>query len=298
MIALVLAANLMTNAACAGVPENHAQTIELLSLTEAGAARQQAENALSAAPDCAETRLAFALSLNALLRDASGFEALSLSSDYLAALDAVLAVDAENLRARMERIEFLIHAPAIAGGSLSEARVAIEALSPAYPLEAAELRLLAAREDGSDFAILAALEALADLDPGRPDAVPDLAQRLVRMGRYSDADARLADFENLIAPDDVRSRLATMWIRGRLRVLGKFEAGQAVSYLQAYLDGGGPAGFDGLPERKWALFRLGEALELSGDCPGAARYYADAATLDPGIDGLSEALERVQGCGG
>ena len=295
MIGLILLVLQLSAGACAGVPADHVATVEAQAERDLDAAIDAARDMRARAPDCATAHLAYAIAINRRLQEAKGLKALELSRDYRAALERTLELEPQDLRARMEYIEFFIYAPSIAGGSADRARREIVTLSRTHPLEAARLSVEVESRNGGEIAQLAALERWADLAPHDIEAVLRAVLRLAALERYQDAEQRLLV---LAESSDPHAALASAYWRGRIRVLGRFDLDEAPRLIGAYIEGGGVDRFPQLlPSSARALYRLGEAYELNDRCEDAARYYAQATALDPTIGGLSEASERARACG-
>lgn len=279
---------------CAAVPADHVAAIEAQAARSLDAAISAAQGVRARASQCAGAHLAYAIAINRRLQDAEGLSALSLSRDYRSALERTLQLEPQNLRARIELIEFFIYAPGIAGGNADRARRDIVTLSRTLPVEAARLSVEVEARTGSEMAQLAALERWADLAPHSIEAVLRAVLRLASLERYQDAELRLL---RLAEGGDARAAMASAYWRGRIRVLGRYDLAQSPLLLRQYVDGGGVSDLPQLlPNRARALYRLGEAHELNNDCAEAGHMYEQAVALDATIDGLSEARRRVRTC--
>jgi len=298
MNGLLIATLLAATNPCEGLPANYVADIDVRLATakpseaqidDADALRQQL-------PDCAAAQLGYALVLNRDLQEASGLAALMRSRDYRATLDRALELDPGLLRARVERIEFLIHAPGIAGGDVAAARSAIAALRSEHPVPAARLALALERKAGNAIAQLAALERLVEVAPDDAAARIDLAQRLILADKFAEAERHLIELQPTLAAEDQKHALAIPFLRGRLRVRGGFELEVAVELLHEYLRLSDGVEIAGLPRRALALYRWAEALEASGRCAEAASAYAQVLLVDSAIEGLAAAAARTEQC--
>ncbi|MBL8517008.1 MAG: hypothetical protein JNM76_08565 [Betaproteobacteria bacterium] len=295
MFELLLMLQLGAHGPCAGVTPGHAEAMEVRARKDADAAIKEAESVRARAPQCAVAHLGYALALFPKMQASSALSKLGLARDYRAALDQAAKLDPSLLRARTELIEYAMHAPAIAGGSVDQAREGIVALSRTHPVEAARLSYQVELKHGERIAALAAAERWANLAPHDVDAVVTLVRRLLAAERHRDADAWLIRLETG-ASADPRARQAGRYWRSRVRYVGQFELDAALRMMEAYIEAGPPSGDAQLPARGLAQLRLGELLEKMGRCAAARDRMEAARAIDANLPGLNTALTRISSC--
>jgi len=247
------------------------------------------KRAVEAMPASSEAQLQYAVALRNRLARVSKPRGLFLLSGYKNALRKAVELDPDNLDAREEELGFLMHAPAIAGGSMTRARE-----------RAAELKRLdwrrgtrveaEIREVEGDFAGATALwEAVLKKFPGDPESHLMLGLGYQREGRYREAEPH---FLALSKQEDLRFLLWGNYGLGSSRVLGGYDPAAAVKHLREYLVKLRDV-FPKLPSSSRAYELLGRAYEQL-DRPGDARAaYRRAVELDGGNKAAREALGEL-----
>jgi tetratricopeptide (TPR) repeat protein len=246
---------------------------------------------------------------------------LVLARRFKKEIDTTIALDARDIQALRDLMEFYLLAPSIAGGDKAKARATAEQIARIDPAEgfAAQVRLAAFSGDRGQIEGLLrkAVEAepgnyrariaLANfyvspghanpegaseqarqavkIDPGRADAYAILAQTYARRGQWPDLDSILAAAEKEV-PDDFTPhyRAAEALLESNL-ALDRAERGFR-KYLSGEPEGNAPT----LSEAHW---KLGLALEKLGRAGVAVAEWRESVRLDRNSPALRE-LKRVK----
>ncbi|GAC1479378.1 MAG: hypothetical protein NVS1B4_23880 [Gemmatimonadaceae bacterium] len=201
------------------------------------------------------------------------------------AFDRAIALDPENLVAREYRLEYLLVAPRIMGGSTEKARAEAAEIGRRSPF----LGLLASAHVDERLKRWADAERqykeAATLQSDPPLALYRLGIVYQARGAYEEAYTL---YEALVRahPNFTRS-----WYQlGRTGAVWGQHLDRAEEALVRYL-ASSPGPDD--PSPSGARFRLGQVYERKGN-PGRARAeYSEAVRLDPGNRDASSALERI-----
>jgi tetratricopeptide (TPR) repeat protein len=256
---------------------------------------------------------------------ASLFRALGHAKRAREEAEKAAALDSHRVDARLDLVDYYMHAPSMAGGDrrraeaiatelaridaawglVAQARIAQAAKRPgdAEPL----LRRAIDAAGGADVkytatAALAGLQiastppryeaaeatgrALVAIDPRRAAGYATVAQALAAGSRWVELDAWLADAERSV-PDN----FGPYYQAGRLIVVQGGDYARAERYLRKYLTQE-PEG--GAPTLAHAHWRLGLALEKQGRRADAIAEMRQALRLKPDLDEASKDLRRLQ----
>lgn len=217
----------------------------------------------------------------------SVFSALGTAKKSRAALEKAVEVAPDDIRYRYGLIAFLLEAPGIAGGSVSDARKQADEIGKrdAYSGQMAHAQI-AMHEKEWTTAEQAYREA-ARLKPAGLDAPFALGQLCAQLGRYDEA---FKIFEDLLVQNP--QYIAALYQVGRTAALSgqRLERGQAA--LESYILQ--PNRAANLPTVAHARLRLGEIFVKRGD-PASARVQLDSALqLDPNLKEAAEALKKLK----
>lgn len=254
------------------------------------------ERAVDAMPTSSEARLAYAEALRRKMQQVSRIRAMGSLGAYKRSLARAIELDPQNVEARSEQIGFLMEAPGIAGGDRKEARKKIEALEAFDPRRAAEHRAQLARAEGDRQGEIAARRALVERFPDDPQPRYDLGVALQGVEDFTRADPI---FEALLDSDQLHIALAARYQLGRSRVLGDFEAKEAVAHFDRYRADLEQLAAElterrGLPAAADALWRRGLAFEQLGEPDQARASYRRALASAPDHDQAREALAKLR----
>ncbi len=252
-------------------------------------------------------QLAEALGVEA--QSANPLEQLFLARRFKKEIQLALGLDARDLQAQEDLMEFYLLAPGIAGGDrgraqavargmaridasrgfLAEARLAefdkrsgrevamlrqaVEADAASYRTRIALARFwLGAGHENPDEAARQAGEAIR-IDPGRVDGYSVLAEAGAVRADGAALDALMARATENV-PDDLAP-----YYQAAVRLLAAGgDLARARSYLGKYLSQEPEGNQPTLAEAHW---KLGEVLEKLGELPGARQEWREAARLDP-----------------
>jgi tetratricopeptide (TPR) repeat protein len=256
---------------------------------EAGA--RHAREAIDLRPESSEARYRLAEALRVKMTRVSRTKGMLVVGSYKEALARAIELDPANVLAREEQIGFLIHAPAIVGGSKDRAAERIAELRPLDGRRAllAESTLLVERGDPEDAVAL--LEQALVLYPGDFTCRHALAELLVARGRHEEAERHLVALAATANP--IRAA-AVLYTRAFLRLRGGFELEKAAGFLREFLSRV-PTDMAELPDRATAWADLGRAYEGLGRQAQARDAYRRSLDLDPGRREAKDGLARAAG---
>lgn len=246
--------------------------------------------AVKALPGSGGVQFEYALALRIKMSNVSKMKAMFSLGDYKRALARALELDPQNLDAHEEQIGYLINAPGFAGGDLEEAR---RRIADFEALDWKRGMLMRSELEDKEGNADEAGRILARVVERHPD---DGATR-VRFGFWHMGHEhwREAATQFAAVPEDAepRHRHSALYQRGRVRVLGEFEAERAVAFFDQYV-----ASFEGgldLPSPSNAYWRQGMAYEQLGRSEAARNSYRQALRLDSGNKEAKQALKKLGG---
>jgi tetratricopeptide (TPR) repeat protein len=230
----------------------------------------------------------YALALRHKLSNVSKVKALFMVDDYKEALARSLELDPNNLEAREEEIGYLTNAPSIGGGDKERARERVKELEALDWQRGMKMRAQLEGAEGNEAEVGRIFAQVTERHP------EDHAARL-RLGFWHQDQQqwRQADGQFAIVSENgnSRQRLDALYQRGRTRILGTYEAAEAVEMFERYVasvDDGLP-----VPSRSNARWRQGMAYEQLGQNAEAARAYREAVRLDPDNKDAKRALRGL-----
>ncbi|MCI5046762.1 MAG: hypothetical protein MRY59_04605 [Aquisalinus sp.] len=268
-----------------GEPENAAveaairDAEEQISLGDGLKAIAAAERALDADESCIAAHMAMLDAIQLRFEEVGGMKALPLAGKYRRSLAKALEVDPDNVEIRSREIGFLINAPGIAGGSKRKAKQRIDDLRKLDAIAAADMTVMLAKSNDDNNEIIEALAAYVALSPDDQGARIEHVIFLREAGRYREADEKIVEYATI--PGDDFYRLALLFLRGTVRVLGEYELVEAEEFFQQYIDEIESVDNQSLPDKARTLAYIGESRQLRGDKEGAIQAYEAAITLNP-----------------
>jgi tetratricopeptide (TPR) repeat protein len=282
-------------------------------------ALEPAQRAVALAPGNSQYHLQLGIVFGRKAQKASMFKAMSLAGQYKAEIRKAVELDAKNMDAIWELMEFYWHAPGIAGGDQKKARalaedimrldtakgyLALTELAPkdadledyyhkaaqenpaSYEVQVRMARFYASEQHKNfDLAEKHAKQAIS-LDPGRIGAYKVLAGIRALQERWQDLDALLADAETHV-PDDLSPHF-----QAGLELLdsGK-DPVRAERYLRKYL-AQEPEGY--APRLSRAHWRIGEALTRQGRKSEAIAELETALQMEPDLKEAKKELAALK----
>jgi tetratricopeptide (TPR) repeat protein len=309
----------------AGNPKD-AQAAYFLSCAKAAfgdldGALELAQRAVSLEPGNSQYHLQLGLVYGRKANKASFLKAMSLGGQYKTELKKATELDAKNIDALWELMEFYWHAPGIAGGDQKKARALADDImrmnaAKGY-LALAELAQGKQEADVEDYYRKAALadpksyevqvrlarfyssdkqknyglaekhaqQAIA-LDPGRIGGYKAMAALRAEQERWPELDLVLAEAESRV-PDD----LGAYFQAGLETLLAGKDPVRAERYLRKYLTQEPEAYAPRLSRAHW---RIGQALEKQGRKTEASAEIETAVRLEPDLEEAKKDLKRLK----
>jgi tetratricopeptide (TPR) repeat protein len=254
-----------------------------LGLADYDRAVTYAERAVELSPDCSE--------LHYWLARAYGMKADTARSFWLARkarteYQAAVRLDADNLAARRDLMEFYLQAPWILGGSKEKAWAQVEAIASRSATEGDLARAIYWRDLNEPE--LAAKEYHKVLE-----AKPQQAEAYFQVADFYEADRQPAAVEAavravlLIAPKDPR----VDYYSAVASVIRRQDLTKAEQNLKGYLAKTPPR--DDYPSHAAARNWLGRIYELRGEKWQAIEEYRSALSLSPDNQSARDALLRL-----
>jgi tetratricopeptide (TPR) repeat protein len=252
---------------------------------------------------------------------ASFFKKMTLGGQYKTEVEKAVELDAKNVDALWELMEFYWHAPRIAGGDQNKARslagdimrldaargyLALAELSaPGQEADIEDYYHKAAQADPKSYHVQMRLARfylsdkrkkydLADkhaqqavsLDPGRIGAYKVMAVVRVVQEHWQELDLLLAQAAAKV-PDD----LSAHFDAGLQTLLAGKDPARAEQYLRKYLTQEPEAGAPHLSHAHW---RLGQALEKQGRKKEAISEIEAALRMEPTLEGAKQDLKALK----
>jgi tetratricopeptide (TPR) repeat protein len=217
--------------------------------------------------------------------EADRTRSLSLAGRVRVQFEEAIRVDAANIAAHRDLLQFHLEAPWVVGGSDRRARHEIEAIAALDP-NAGHLARAAYLKEHHDVA-RASLEYQAVLDSGRPsiDDAYEAAEFYEQVGDTSGLRAAIDAASAINATDP-----GLLFYKGALDVMTHSDPANAESSLTAYL--AAPSRRDrptAVRTHEW----LGRLYEFNGSRAKAIAEYAKVLALSPGRKSAKDALQRL-----
>jgi len=225
----------------------------------------------------AEAHYLLALAIRNKMENVSNVRALMNIGDYKEALETAIQLDSAHVDARTEQIGYLIHAPGVAGGDRQEAAKKIQELQAISALDAARMSLQLASAEQNPNQQLEALDRLISLEPDNKRHLITKGIILMNQKQYEASDAVLAEAATTA---EEQIALSALYQRARWRILAKQASSESEQWLRDYIDRYPKLeNTQELPDLSAAYWRLGLALELSGDEAAALKALQTSVCL-------------------
>ncbi|HEY2168369.1 MAG TPA: hypothetical protein VGJ30_01995 [Candidatus Angelobacter sp.] len=279
-----------------------------------------AQRAVSVAPNNSSYHLQLGIVLGRKAQKASFFKAMGLGNQYKAEIKRALELDATNIDAMWELMEFYWHAPGIAGGDQKKARAmaddimklnvvkgylalaelagkqetdvenyyrkAAQVDPKSYEVQVRLARFYASQKHSNfDLAEKYAQQAIT-LDAGRIGGYRMMAAIRVQQERWQELDALLSTAE-LHVPDD----LSAYFQAGVEILLAGKDPTRAERYLRKYLSQETEGYAPTLSRAHW---RLGEALGKQNRKPEAIGELETALRMEPDLEDAKKDLKALK----
>lgn len=220
-----------------------------------------------------------------LAAKASVFSAMGIAKKSRAALEKAVEVEPNDLSFRFSLIAFLLEAPGIAGGSVSDARQQAGEIGKRDPYagQMAAAQIAMHEEEWTDAE--KAFRAAARLKPQAIDPTFALGQLLADRGRYDEA---FTIFEDFVAKNP--QNFAALYQVGRTAALSGQRLPRGEAALNQYLLSPRSAG---MPSIANARFRLGQIFAKRGAKEAAKLQFEEALKEDPKLKDAADALKKL-----
>lgn len=211
------------------------------SLLEDGKTKQAvkfAQKLVRVARKCVDTHQALITAMNARQDEVSGLSALIASRKFRTALKNALKVAPDSVQFRVSEIEYLIHAPGIAGGDRKKAKIRIDELEEISALSASRMGLELGRIENDTNLIMDSLKALVKLDPFTALIRSEYARRLILSDQLDSARRELnAWTTSMVAERDQGwFELERLYLEAAVRVYGNDAFQEAEAFLKSYIE--------------------------------------------------------------
>jgi tetratricopeptide (TPR) repeat protein len=247
------------------------------------------KRAVDLLPESSEAHFRYAQALRIKMSIVSKMKAMFSLGSYKKSLRRAIDLDPGNIGARQEQIGFLTHAPGFAGGDKKQARERIEELKPldwrAAMMALGELD----GEEGNYDAQMKSYAQVVEKQPYDAEARLQMGYVLQRLERFREADEQFAALADESDPVYAFNALYQM---GRSKILGQYEAEQAVQLLQRFIETRSDD-LSGVPSKSNAYWRLGNAYELLDRRGDARQAYEQAIALDGDNKQAKQALKTL-----
>ena len=242
-----------------------------------------AERAVQLAPDCSESHYWLARSYAMRADTARSFW---LARKARIEYQSAVRLDADNLDARRDLMEFYLQAPWVLGGSKEKAWAQVEAIASRNATEGDLARAIYWRDLNQTE--LASKEYRKVLE-----AKPRQAEAYFQVADFYESDGQPAELEDavraasIIAPQDPRLD----YYRAVASVMRRQDLSSAEQNLKGYLARTPPR--DDFPSHAAARNWLGRIYEIRGDKQAAIEQYRSALNLSPDNQSARDALRRL-----
>jgi tetratricopeptide (TPR) repeat protein len=214
---------------------------------------------------------------------ASVFRQIGLARESRRSLERAVALDPDNVEARVSLFEFYRHAPGVVGGSVERALGQVRRIERRNPSRGHELRANLLRDQDRASDALAEYHLALAADPDNLQARLSLALLHTERREF---DLAFPVLDGLLERDP--GHMSALYQIGRNAALSgrRLEEGEAA--LRRYL---AYRPRRNQPSHAWALYRLGMIHKRRGELASARYRLGQAVSLDPE---LSEAREMLQ----
>jgi len=217
---------------------------------------------------------------------ASKLKLLSIASKTKNAWEKAIALDPENLDARMDMVQYYLQAPGFVGGSKDKARAMAQEIRRRNAYRGAFAMASVCGHLKDQACVEREMQAAATSWPDSAAVHSQLASYYTSQKLYDKAFA-LLDQRLKSKPDEP----LTLYAFGRTASISGQNLDRGEEALRAYL--GLPVQVGAAPAN--AHYRLGLILDKKGDKAGARTEYQTAVRLNPGYDEAKKALAALGG---
>ena len=193
--------------------------------------------------------------------NASIFSAPSYASDARNHFKKALELDDKHVLAMRGLVQYYLQAPAIAGGSVDDAKSVNKKLFQVSEKEGLISRLSIYRETEDSDKALATAEEIANKFTDSARALSQAAFVFQGQKQYDRAIKLFQQASRIKTVDEDNDQLGALYQIGRTAVLSKQFTQQGVVALEEYLT---HTSSDNLPSKNWARFRLAELYFTQG----------------------------------
>lgn len=248
-------------------------------------AAQWLEKATNLAPSRSVYYLWLGRAFGQSAMEANVLRQAGLAKKTKAAWEKAIALDANNLDARADLIQYFLRAPGILGGSVEKAREQAAEIQKRDAVRGAQAFANIHLHEKDPAAAVRVLEEAIRNAPAEPRLRFSLASLYQSQQQWDQAFAAL---EALLKQDP--DHWDALYQVGRTAALSGKRADRGEECLKRYL--GHTPGPDGAPLAN-AHFRLGMVYEKKGNKALAKAEYQTALKLDPKLKDAKEALEKL-----
>lgn len=216
---------------------------------------------------------------------ASVFRQLGLAREARRSLERAVALDPDNVEARVSLFEFYRHAPGVAGGSVERATAQAREVERRNPSRGRELRANLLRDQGRGEEALVQYRRAIAADPANHRARLSLALLHTERREFG---AAFEVLDALLAREP--GHRSALYQLGRNAALAGRRLSEGEAALRTYLR---HPPRRNQPSHAWALYRLGMIQRRQGELASARYTLRQALRLDPGLEGARKALEEI-----
>ena len=244
------------------------------------------EKAVRANDSSSEYHLWLGRAYGAKAEHASVFKQPSLAQRTKAEFEQAVALDPQNIDARVDLITYLVQAPGFLGGSRDRAKAMAEELRALDPYRGALAAGTIAESERNTAGAQAEYRRLMQSYPDSAEPVVRMVTLYQRHRRWNDALALVDSFLTR-RPSDPEP----LYHLGEIAALSGQRLDSGAEALKRYLST--PVNED-LPSYADAHYRLGMIQERKGNAEAARMEYEAAVALDPELEDARRALDRLR----
>lgn len=200
-----------------------------------------------------------------LASNSSWFKAPGYASTAKSHFEQAVKLDPEFMLARKGLFRYYLRAPGIAGGSIKKAKQQIDAVRAFSELDAALLQLELAQHEDDKALIFDSAEQLFEFKDS-PEALYQAGLSFQQTQNYEKAFLAFRLAYSFLPSGHLTETLPYTQLAAyqfsKTAVLAEQHLPEAIKAMQAYLT---MPIEEGMPEKSWAQFRLGQLYWLSGD---------------------------------
>lgn len=240
-------------------------------------------------PNSAEAHFEYAKAIRNKMQVSTLF-AMTNTGTYTEHLNKAIELDPNYFDPFLEKIGFLLNAPAIAGGSESKAKEMMEKAKAQNEILGLRAELMIADHNKNTDEVLRLNKALIDADPENEIHTVRYGIQLANQKRYDEA---IAFYETTLEAHP--QFLSNLYQLGRVRFLAEKDFKKAEENFTRYIDHFPPAitRKDFYVDQDYAYWRRGMVREKLGDKEGARADYQKALDLNPKNEDAEKALKDL-----